>query len=119
MTGDLTNNGTFTATDGALDTSGSANQLVGGNSRCTLQSPRIGAAGATLGTAISLRGALTLLGDLTTIGLLVNSGGIVTALVTVQRAIAPSRNAGLGYRHCSAPVSATTVADLPATASSP
>ncbi|RZL13920.1 MAG: hypothetical protein EOO62_06840 [Hymenobacter sp.] len=37
--------------------------------------------------------------------------------MTVQRAIDPSQNAGLGYRHFSPPVNYTTVADLATTAS--
>ena len=45
-------------------------------------------------------------------GLVVNSGGVVVGTATVQRAIDPSLNAGLGYRHYSAPVSNSTVADL-------
>ena len=58
--------------------------------------------------------ALTLPSSATGTALVVNSGtGIVqgnTALM--QRYIDPSVNAGLGYRHYSAPVAATTVADL-------
>ena len=62
---------------------------------------------------------LTLLSDasgtalLATSGLLLNSGpDAVNGNVTVQRYIDGSRNAGLGYRHYSSPVQATTVADL-------
>ena len=43
---------------------------------------------------------------------MVNSGGVVVGTVTVQRALDPSLNPGLGYRHYSAPVSNATVADL-------
>ena len=38
---------------------------------------------------------------------------------TVQRAIDPSLNAGLGYRHYSSPVANTTVADLATTGFTP
>ncbi|MBO2009227.1 hypothetical protein [Hymenobacter negativus] len=45
-----------------------------------------------------------------------NGGGVVLGTATVQRYLDPSLNAGMGYRHLSSPVRATTVADL-ATAS--
>ncbi|MBF9143497.1 right-handed parallel beta-helix repeat-containing protein [Hymenobacter properus] len=129
LTGNLTNNGTFSATDGTLLTSGTANQLLGGSSAGAFKSLTVGAGGATLGTATSLRGVLTLLGDLTTNSkpltllsavsngvaadaLVVNSGGAVLGAATVQRAIDPGQNPGTGYRHYAAPVSNTTVADL-------
>jgi hypothetical protein len=41
-----------------------------------------------------------------------NNGGVVVGPATVQRAIDPTLNSGLGYRQFSAPVSNTTVADL-------
>ncbi|HET9502407.1 MAG TPA: T9SS type A sorting domain-containing protein [Hymenobacter sp.] len=41
-----------------------------------------------------------------------NNGGVVVGAATVQRAIDPTLNAGLGYRQFSAPVGNTTVADL-------
>ncbi|MDQ2772719.1 MAG: T9SS type A sorting domain-containing protein [Bacteroidota bacterium] len=46
--------------------------------------------------------------------LVVNSGtgAVQGSTVVVQRYLDPSLNAGLGYRHYSAPVAATTVADL-------
>jgi hypothetical protein len=133
LAGDLTNNGTFTAAGGILATTGSARQVLGGSSPLALQNLTIGAAGATLGTATSLRQVLTLLGDLATGGqtltlrssvsggvttdaLVVNSGGSVTGQVTLQRAIDPSVNSGLGYRHFSAPVGQATVGDLGTTA---
>lgn len=57
---------------------------------------------------------LTLLSDASGTALVVNSStGIVQGnTVLVQRYIDPSLNSGLGYRHYSAPVSNTTVADL-------
>ncbi|WP_201979913.1 right-handed parallel beta-helix repeat-containing protein [Hymenobacter rubidus] len=133
LTGNLTNNGTWTATGGTLATTGSASQTLGGSSPLLVQNLTIGAAGAGLGTPTRFRGVLTLLGNLTTNGqpltllssvsggvatdgLVVNSGGLVVGAATVQRAIDPSGNAGLGYRQYAAPVSNTTVADLATTA---
>ena len=133
LAADLTNNGTWTATGGTLATSGSTSQTLGGSSPLVMQSLTIGSGGATLGTPASFRGALTLLGNLTTSGqpltllssvsggvatdgLVVNNGGVVTGTATVQRAIDPTRNGGLGYRHYSSPVQSSTVADLATTA---
>ncbi|WP_345122529.1 FG-GAP-like repeat-containing protein [Hymenobacter antarcticus] len=57
--------------------------------------------------------ALTLLSSAAGTALAVNaSTGVVSGTATVQRYIDPSLNAGAGYRHFSAPVSNTTVADL-------
>ncbi|RYY19871.1 MAG: T9SS type A sorting domain-containing protein [Cytophagaceae bacterium] len=44
--------------------------------------------------------------------LVYNNGGVVQGTATVQRAIDPTLNSGLGYRQFSAPVGNTTVADL-------
>jgi hypothetical protein len=55
---------------------------------------------------------LTLHSDATGTALVVNTGGVVNGTATVQRFIDPSLNAGLGYRHYSAPVRSTTVVDL-------
>jgi hypothetical protein len=44
--------------------------------------------------------------------LVVNTNGAVTGPATMQRAIDPATNAGMGYRHYSSPVSNTTLADL-------
>ena len=41
-----------------------------------------------------------------------NNGGVVVGAATVQRALDPTLNSGLGYRQFSAPVGNTTVADL-------
>ncbi|MBH8570009.1 T9SS type A sorting domain-containing protein [Microvirga sp. STS02] len=134
LTGSLINNGTFAASGGTLATSGSASQTLGGSSVLTVQNLIVGPAGAALGSAARFRGVLTLQGNLTTNGqaltllssvsngvatdgLVVNSGGAVLGTVTVQRAIDPSMNTGLGYRQYAAPVSNTTVADLATTAS--
>ena len=61
--------------------------------------------------------ALTLLSNSTGSALVVNSGtGIVSGgTATVQRYLDPAFNTGMGYRHYSAPVSGSTVADLATT----
>jgi hypothetical protein len=58
--------------------------------------------------------ALTLLSDAAGSALVVNAGtGVVAGpLATMQVYLDPSLNPGLGYRHYSAPVSGSTVADL-------
>ncbi|GAB3830656.1 hypothetical protein GCM10028821_19340 [Hymenobacter jeollabukensis] len=56
--------------------------------------------------------ALTLLSSVSGTAVVVNRNGVVNGPVTVQRYIDPSLNSGPGYRHYSAPVSNTTVADL-------
>ena len=132
LAGNFTTNGPIVTADGTLATSGSTAQLLGGSSPLALQNLTIGAGGAALRAATSFRGVLTLAGSLSTDnqaltllssvsggvatdGLVVNSGGAVRGAVTVQRAIDPSQNAGPGYRHFSAPVSTSTVADLTTT----
>ena len=64
---------------------------------------------------------LTLLSSATGTALVVNSGSgvVIGAGGTVQRYLDPSMNTGLGYRHYSAPVGGTTVADLTTTGFSP
>ncbi len=74
---------------------------------------------------LSLAGqGLTLLSDASGTALVDNTGGVVNGTATVQRYLDPSLNpatgtgsnpTGLGYRHYSAPVSNTTVADLATT----
>ncbi len=65
--------------------------------------------------------ALTLLSSSAGTALVVNSGtGTVSGTgFTMQRYIDPSLNSGSGYRHYSAPVSNTTLADLATTGYSP
>jgi hypothetical protein len=64
--------------------------------------------------------ALTLLSTPTAGSALVhNNGGVVVGTATVQRAIDPTLNSGLGYRQFSAPVGNTTVADLATTGFTP
>lgn len=62
---------------------------------------------------------LTLLSSASGTALVVNGAGTVNGPVTVQRYLSPARNAGLGYRHLSAPVQNTTVADLATTGFTP
>ena len=133
LAGNLVVDGSFAPTGGTVATVGSSVQTLGGSSPLALQSLRVGAAGASLGTAASWQGTLTLTGNLTTNNqtltlrsnlsggvmndaLVVNSGGGVVGPVMVQRAIDPSQNAGPGYRHFSPPVNYVTVADLATTA---
>ena len=136
LAGNLTNQGTFAPTGGTLTTSGTAPQTLGGSSPLALYNLSVGSAGAVLGTTTTLRRVLTLTGNLIVNGqsltllssvsgsvaadaLVVNSGGGVVGSTTVQRAIDPSLNAGLGYRHFSSPVVLSTVADLATTGFTP
>ncbi|RZK23666.1 MAG: T9SS type A sorting domain-containing protein [Hymenobacter sp.] len=131
LTGNLTHHGTYVAVapNGLVATTGSAAQLLGGNSPLAFANLSIGAAGAALRAPASFRRVLTLAGNLSTDnqvltllssvsgggptdGLVVNSGGVVRGTATVQRAIDPSLNSGLGYRHYSAPVSTAPVTGL-------
>ena len=86
------------------------------NSNLTLSNPVRVAQTLTVGAAGNLvtnNNALTLLSSSAGTALAVQSGtGTVVGNVTVQRYIDGSLNAGPGYRHYSAPVSNTTVADL-------
>ena len=67
------------------------------------------------GNVITNGQALTLSSSSAGTALVVNAGtGVVNGAATVQRYINPSQNAGAGYRHYSAPVSNTTLADLAA-----
>ncbi len=131
---DLTNHGTFQPTGGtvALGTSTPANIL--GSSGIRFWNLTAGPSGAQSGTAAStsVQRLLTLDGNFSTQGnpftlesnatstaLVVNNSGTVIGTATVQRYIDPSRNPGLGYRHYSAPVQSTTVADLATSGFSP
>jgi hypothetical protein len=138
--GNWTNNGGTLAGNGSstviLDLNTS--QTIGGTSPTTFQNLTIGLGTATLAPAAALaapasvRRLLTLYGDLTVTGQaftllsdanntaqVVNISGSVVGAATVQRYIDPSRNAGLGYRHYSPPVSGSTVADLTTTGYAP
>jgi hypothetical protein len=76
--------------------------------------------GLTVRNALATNGqTLTLLSSATGTAYIVSSGGNITGNVTVQRYLDPSLNGGVGYRHYSAPVSNTTVADLATSTYSP
>ena len=124
----LSNSGTISATAGTTSLSGTtATQLIGGSGSTQLWDLRIAnAAGALQSGAVSVHGVLapasgnlttngqllTLLSDATGTALVDNTGtGLVNGNATVQRYIS-STNTGPGYRHYSAPVSNSTVADL-------
>ena len=125
---DLTNSGSISATGGSVTLSGITAQALGGSGSTQLWNLTIAnAAGVTQAGALSIHGVLaptsgtlatngqplTLLSDATATALVDNSGtGTVSGTATVQRYIAPADNAGPGYRHFSAPVSGSTVADL-------
>ena len=126
--GALVNSGSISATGGSVTLSGTTAQALGGSGSTQLWNLAItNLAGATQAGALSIHGVLaptsgtlttngqplTLLSDATATALVDNSGtGTVNGTATVQRYIAPTANAGLGYRHFSAPVSGSTVADL-------
>ncbi|QKG53180.1 Ig-like domain-containing protein [Hymenobacter sp. BRD67] len=127
LRGDLTNNSTFTATGGTVALGSTALANILGSSNTRFYNLTIGVSGAQSSTSAStsVQRLLTLNGNLATNGnpltllssasgdaLVYNNGGVVTGAATVQRYIDPSLNPGLGYRHYSAPVSNTTVADL-------
>ena len=132
--GDWANNSTFTATGGTvlLGAKTTANNIFGSTTtrfwNLTAQPNGFqisNSAGAAVQRVLTLTGNIATQGNPLTLlssptggdALVVNSGGVVTGTATVQRAIDPSVNAGLGYRHYSAPVSNSTVADLATTAS--
>ncbi|GAA4384885.1 hypothetical protein GCM10023186_27800 [Hymenobacter koreensis] len=97
--------------------------LVFNNNNVTLTQPVAIRGVLTLANAGNLvLGAqpLTLLSDADTTALVVNAAsGQVLGTATVQRYISPALNAGPGYRHFSAPVSNTSVADLTTSANTP
>jgi len=136
VSGNVAQQGPTAGTTGTLRLSGAAAQtlaLAGGTlpnltvdkptGAATLSQPLqvrrvLTMAGAT---NLGLGGqALTLLSDATGTALAVNQGtGVVVGTATVQRYIDGSINAGPGYRHFSAPVTNTTVADLATAGFSP
>ncbi|MFD2787998.1 nidogen-like domain-containing protein [Hymenobacter rubripertinctus] len=125
LNGTLLNNGSFGGT-GTLVLGGSARQSLGGNTLISVGGLTVGSAGGQLtgplavSRLLTLNGSLatnsqtlTLLSDAAGTAMVANNGSaVVTGAATVQRYINPSQNAGAGYRHYSAPVSNTTVADL-------
>ncbi len=127
LNGDFFNNGgtVLGAGNGEVRFAGPALQTISGTAT-QFQNLTAGPAGVTLNAPASVQRVLTLnLGTLTTNSNLtllsnangsaevVNNGtGTTSGSVTVQRYIDPTRNGGVGYRHYSAPVSGSTVADL-------
>ena len=129
VTGNVAHQGTTAGTTGTLRLAGPAAQSLGlaGGTVPNLTVDKASGA-ATLAQALQVRRVLTvanagnlalagndltLLSDASGSALAVNSGtGTVTGAAIVQRYIDGSLNSGPGYRHYSAPVSNTTVADL-------
>jgi len=130
VAGDFINNGATVAGSGTgtIALAGTGAQDIGGSTASTFQNLSVNSsATATTSAPASVQRALTVTGSLA-IGsgqaftllssasgqaYVVNVGsGAVTGTATVQRYIDPSINPGLGYRHYSAPVSNTTLADL-------
>ncbi|MBC6698468.1 DUF4394 domain-containing protein [Hymenobacter puniceus] len=135
----LTLNGNFTNGGGTVlgngtgefRFAGSTAQTIGGTST-TFNNLTAGPAGVTANAPVLVQRVLQLNGTLTSNGnltLLSNAAGtahvvnngaaVVSGNATVQRYIDPSRNGGSGYRHYSAPVSGSTVADLATSGFSP
>ena len=126
--GNVNNNGTIGATAGTVSLSGTNTQIIGGSGSTQLWSLSVANANNVIqGQALSIHGVLaptngnlttngqtlTLLSDAAGTALVNNSGtGTVNGIATVQRYIDGSVNAGPGYRHYSAPVGNSTVADL-------
>jgi hypothetical protein len=130
----LSNSGTISATAGTTSLSGTNTQLLGGSGSTQFWGLRIAnTAGALQSGPVNIHGVLapasgslttngqtlTLLSDAAGTALVDNSGtGAVNGAATVQRYIAAG-NAGPGYRHYSAPVTGSTVADLTTAGFSP
>ena len=140
ISGNLTNNATFTTVNAqgnggtVLLGAGSTTSNILGSQAIRFWNLTVQAGGAQLSTSAgaSMQRVLTLTGNFATQGnvftiesnstgdaLVVNSGGVVVGNTTVQRYINPSVNPGLGYRHYSAPVSNSNVADLMTTGFTP
>jgi len=132
--GSFINNGTVRATAGAVRLSGTATQALGGNGSTQFWDLTLtNSAGATQVGAMSVHGALALLGgnlstgsqpltllsDAAGTALVNNAGGTVNGVVTMQRYIDPSLNAGTGYRHYSSPVSGAVLSALVTTGFAP
>jgi hypothetical protein len=125
INGTLSNSGTMSLSGGTVSFTGASQQSIAGSSTTRFWNLVVGANGVSLGQAASVQRLVTLNGDLTTNGqvftlestptlssMVLNSGGVVLGLATVQRAIDPTLNSGVGYHHYSSPVLSTTVGDL-------
>ncbi|WP_165903855.1 DUF4394 domain-containing protein [Hymenobacter gummosus] len=130
--GTLTVNGSFTNNGGTTLGSGTGTVVFAGVSPQTISGTTTffnnlsaGPAGVVASAPVQVQRVLTLNGNLTSNGNLTllsnatgtahvinNGSAVVTGNATVQRYLDPSLNPGAGYRHFSAPVSGTTVADL-------
>ncbi len=136
VSGNITNNSATIAAagtgTGSVTLAGTAAQTISGTLTTFPNLTTSSAATTALGGPVAVRRGLTVRNSLVTngqtltllssaagTGYIVSSGGTVTGNVTVQRYIDPSLNAGVGYRHYSAPVSNTTVADLSTSTYSP
>src|SRR5205814_1727586 len=86
ITGNFTNNGTFSASGGTVSFTGSSSQTISGSSTTTFNNLSIGSSGVSLSAPVGVKQVLTLNGNLTTNGntftLLSNSTG--TAAVDNQ-----------------------------------
>ncbi len=143
--GTLTGGGSFTsngatvtgAGTGTLMLAGTGAQTIGGTGTLTFPNLTVSSGGTGATAALDVRvvrlltlnanlsiggtGALTLLSSAAGgQGQVINNGtAAVSGAATVQVRINPSFNAGLGYRHVSSPVVATTVEDLATTGYTP
>ena len=106
-------NGTAAQVTGAGLPSQVQNLGVNNANGLTLTSP-LGVAGLlTLSSGpLTTNNQLTLLSAASGTAAVVRGTGSTSGNVAVQRYIDPSRNAGLGYRHYSSPVTTTTFSDL-------
>ncbi|MET4074165.1 DUF4394 domain-containing protein [Hymenobacter sp. UYCo722] len=127
LNGNFFNNGgtVLGAGNGEVRFAGAALQTISGTAT-QFQNLTTGPAGVALNAPTSVQrvlslnnGTLTTNANLTllsnaagTAEVVNNGAGTASGTVTVQRYIDPTRNAGLGYRHYSAPVTGSTVADL-------
>lgn len=132
LNGNLTNNGSISGA-GTVLTGGSSLQTFGGTGLMSMGNVTVGNSSVALNTPLAVArlltlngnmgggvGNLTLLSSATGTAMVVNNGtAIFTGVATVQRYLDPNLNAGLGYRHLSAPVTSTTVADLTTSSFSP
>ncbi|RTQ52109.1 T9SS type A sorting domain-containing protein [Hymenobacter gummosus] len=125
--GQFLNSGSFNQTGGTIAMLGATLDDIGGNANTEFGNLTIGTSGARLLAPVQVRGLLTLAGNLNTNNQMLtlvsnssgtasvyNNPGVVQGPVTVQRWISPALNPGTGYRHLTAPVSGSTVADLAA-----